>query len=443
MLQTLIYILLYSGCMEWYNPWWFGEADEGYEEWKSSVVKWIPPVLDGLELKPFALHFLVGPRQVGKTTALKILIHRALERGWSPWSIFYYSCDELSDYRELGEVIDSYLSARDERGIRSSLIALDEVTFVREWWRAVKSRIDRKLLQRDVIVVSGSASIELFSQRELFPGRRGLGRDIVMHPLSFSDYIERVHGLKVVKARLTSMDDVERAMKANRVLHGRISRLFASYMETGGFPLSIIDKATRGKVAQATLKAYLDWLKSDWSRAGKSSKYMREVIAYILRSRLTPVSWLSIARETSIASSHTAQSYVETLEALFTALVLNYMSPDGKVHYRKNKKIHLTDPLIYEVFSRYTGVEVLEETIAESTLASHVARLAPAFYWRNQTEVDVVAVIGGRQVGFEAKWSAAPWRKPKHLKTLLLDREKLPLLLASLETSRLSSPLLS
>jgi len=424
--------------MEWYNPWWFNETDEDYEEWRSSVVKWVPPVLDELELKPFALHFLVGPRQVGKTTALKILIHEAMRRGWSPWSMFYYSCDELSDYRELGEVLDSYLSAREEHGVRSSLIVLDEVTFVEDWWRAVKSRIDRRLLRRDVIVVSGSASIELFSQKELFPGRRGHGRDIVMHPLSFSEYMERVHGVRTAKAGIASLEDVERAMKANSLLLRRISRLFTSYMETGGFPLSIIDKAERGRVTQTTVRTYLDWLRSDWTKAGKSSRYMREVIAYILRSRLTPVSWLSIARETSIASPHTAQSYVETLEALFAVLVLNFITPDGRVHYRKNKKIHPADPLIYRVFSRYTRVEVLEESIAESILASHLARLAPVYYWRNQTEVDVVAVIEGRQLGFEAKWGAAPWSRPKHMRTILLDREKLPLFLASLKTEHSS-----
>ncbi|WP_457555017.1 AAA family ATPase [Candidatus Pyrohabitans sp.] len=66
------------------------------------------------------MHFLVGARQIGKTTPLKIHIHRLLERGHEPKSIFYYSCDEIVDHRDLGELIDSYLSARKEWGIRSS-----------------------------------------------------------------------------------------------------------------------------------------------------------------------------------------------------------------------------------------------------------------------------------------------------------------------------------
>jgi hypothetical protein len=51
-------------------------------------------------LKTPSLNFVVGPRQVGKTTALKISIHDLLRRR-NPKGTFYYSCDELSDYREL------------------------------------------------------------------------------------------------------------------------------------------------------------------------------------------------------------------------------------------------------------------------------------------------------------------------------------------------------
>jgi predicted AAA+ superfamily ATPase len=34
------------------------------------------------------------------------------------------------------------------------------------------------LFKGDVIIISGSASLEILKQREYFPGRRGSGRDI-------------------------------------------------------------------------------------------------------------------------------------------------------------------------------------------------------------------------------------------------------------------------
>ncbi|MGC8645991.1 MAG: AAA family ATPase [Thermoplasmata archaeon] len=81
---------------------------------------------------------MYSPRQVEKTTALKILIHSLLEKH-DPRKIFYFYCDELSNYRKMGEIIDNYLSSRRSLGIKNSFIFLDEITFLDEWWRALKS----------------------------------------------------------------------------------------------------------------------------------------------------------------------------------------------------------------------------------------------------------------------------------------------------------------
>jgi predicted AAA+ superfamily ATPase len=172
------------------NPWWYGEIDRKFEEWKHKPFKWIPPILKEFNFKPFSLNFIVGPRQVGKTTALKIYIHELLKTK-NPKSIFYLSCEEIIDFRELGEVIDNYLSFREANKIESSLIILDEITFVYEWYRAIKARIDKGLFKNDVLIISGSASLQLLKQKEYFSGRRGYGKDIIFYPLSFSDEIKK------------------------------------------------------------------------------------------------------------------------------------------------------------------------------------------------------------------------------------------------------------
>ena len=53
--------------MEEYNPWWRGELDPIYGKWLEYKVKWIPTVIKEFTLRPIALHFLIGPQQVGKT----------------------------------------------------------------------------------------------------------------------------------------------------------------------------------------------------------------------------------------------------------------------------------------------------------------------------------------------------------------------------------------
>ena len=87
--------------MESFNPWWKREPDLAVQRWSDLQVRWVPQEMSELSLSPFALNFLSGPRQVGKTTMLKLLINQLIvESRLDPRSIFYYSCDELSDYRE-------------------------------------------------------------------------------------------------------------------------------------------------------------------------------------------------------------------------------------------------------------------------------------------------------------------------------------------------------
>ncbi len=420
--------------MEHYNPWWKNEVDEVYEEWLKAEIRWVPKIINELSIKPFSLHFLVGPRQVGKTTLLKIFIQKLLKKKLNPKSIFYYSCDELLDYKELAEILDNYLAARKEWGIKSSVIVLDEITFVEEWYRAIKARIDRKLFRNDVLIITGSASIELLKEKERFPGRRGFGKDIFYLPMDFGEYVLNFGKIDLKQTSFSSIERVKKCINSNRLFSEQIDELFKKYLESGGYPLAIKDVLLRGKVSISTIKTYLDWLKNEWKNFNKNERYMKEIISYILKSRLSPISWLGVAKNTSAASPHTVQDYVETLERLFCVKVLNIIMPDSKVLHRKNKKVHILDPFLYRVFSHYTRADIFDEVIVESVVASHLSRVFDIYYWKNRSEVDVVAVKDGKQIGFEVKWGFKHHKKPRHLREIYtLDKESISLFLASVK----------
>ncbi len=428
--NVYIYVVAVMLQMERFNPWWKKEPDRTYEDWLNAPVRWVPDEMRLISLRPFALNFLSGPRQVGKTTVLKLLIAELLKTR-DPESVFYYSCDELTDYRELGEVLDEYLASVASRAVKECMIFLDEVTFVEDWWRAVKSRVDDGSLKGDAVTVTGSASLELMKQKEKFPGRRGNGSDVTLFPRSFSQYVEALNGPKTVQA--PSLRKAEVAIQGNRMHGDTLSDFFRKYLQTGGFPRSIAEMVGRGSVGEPTVKALLDGLRGDWAKAGRSDRYMKEVLAYIIEARGTPVSWLSMARETSIGSPHTTQSYVETLEALLISIALEMITPQGRVLHRKNRKIHFVDPLAYRTFCAYTGAQADEAALVEGVVASHLSRFWETHYWRDGTEVDAVAVDGGRQYGVETKWGFGGGRKPRHLSAyLLLDKGTVPLFLASL-----------
>lgn len=418
--------------MEEFNPWWANELDYVYEEWKKSPIKWIPRITNEITLKPFSLHFLLGPRQVGKTTAIKILIHKLLENNnYNPKSIFYYSCDELIDHRELGEILDSYLSAKSSWNIGSVIIFLDEITFVKDWWRAIKSRVDLGKFANDVLILTGSASLELMRQKELFPGRRGKGQDFVMLPMDFSTYVSTFGKLDI---KSSNLEDLDANLKANALYSNKISELFKQYLITGGFPVSIKDYYIYKRIPIEVNKVYLDWVRGDWSKAGRNEKYMKEILSYIIRARGTPISWNGIASETSINSPNTVRSYIETLEYIFSLNILYFLTPDFRIMYKKNKKIHFSDPFLFKVFSHYAKTEFSEDWLVEATVASHLKRNYPIYYWRNSSEVDVICSIDKRQIGFEVTWGIKKWQKPKHIKqAYLFDKTNIAQYLASLK----------
>ena len=65
------------------NPWWekekWEEADKHLRTWKNQKIRWLPQWSKQVSLEPFSLNFVIGPRQVGKTTGLKLLIKEILK----------------------------------------------------------------------------------------------------------------------------------------------------------------------------------------------------------------------------------------------------------------------------------------------------------------------------------------------------------------------------
>lgn len=415
--------------MEEQNTWWTKEKDPHIRNWEASPVRWIPPILNDFHLQEPGLHFLTGPRQVGKTTMLKMMIRNELSKR-DPFSVLYYSCDEILDHRELGEVIDNYLSFRKEKDIDHSLMVLDEVSFVSGWWRALKSRLDRGILSKDIIMVTGSAPMDILGHVDAFPGRRGTGEDHIMYPLSFSEYCRCIGGLETERSDLSKVGS---NLIKNRVMEKKLKNLWNDYLVSGGFPQPIIDVHSGKGMTRFTSRSFLEGIRGDWAKAGKKDQYMKQVLRYIIRARGTPVSWNSMSTQTSINSPNTTRSYVELLESTFVAMVLNLIGADGRINYKKNRKIHILDPFILRVLSDYVREPVDDGWLLESTVASIIGRGNEVNYFRNGTEADIVMNDVSGQIGFEITKGIKSWKKPWHLKEAhLLDRDNVHLYMASL-----------
>jgi predicted AAA+ superfamily ATPase len=391
------------------NPWWKDgriSEDPDFRRWSESGVKWIPDFLDQLPLQPYSLSFIFGPRQVGKTTSLKLLIERLLRSGVNPKAIFYYRCDKLSDYKELDELLEKYLGLKKAEGVESSYILLDEITFPKEWYRSIKYRIDSGHFSNDVLVLTGSWSMYVKREVETFPGRRGHGKDIIVHPLSFRDFLKVLN--PQIYHKIPQLDPELKRIKETcfKTLPwvDELNEAFQKYLECGGFPLSVKSMLTEGKISVEAKEAILSSFLSDLAKLRRSEGLAKRIMKAVIEKLPSPLSLNSVAREFEVGSHKTVFYFLELFEKMFLAKNVYFVDPNKMLEvYRKERKVHLTDPLYYRVFSEWCLTEMpSENALVESVVTTHLSRRFRVGYWRNRTEIDVVLQEIG--LGLEIKW---------------------------------------
>lgn len=392
------------------NPWWIGEEDYDIRKWEGMKVKWIPEWIKQVSLQPYSLNFIIGPRQVGKTTGIKLLIRELLREG-KPERIFYFDCTILTDADSLRRVLDEYMKMREGEGVKSSFIFLDEVTAVNGWWRIIKSYIDMGFFKNDVITVSGSSSIKLKGEVELFPGRRGYGKDIFVSPLSFREFL-KIRGINV-----ESCGEIGKDMNSLWKVNDKIRGEFENYIKHGGFPISI------NEIPAAEVQLIYS-IESEILRAERRLELTKAIIASIMGKAPSPISFSTIGRDVGV-SYKTVQEYIEMLQNLF--ILDMALFKDNGVKWRKERKFFFEDPFLAKTLSIWTGENYLESAFYEWIVQSHLKRrFGSVYYFRNGFEMDCIA----NGIKVEVKIGKPHRRYPKGI--LILDPENIHLFLAVL-----------
>ena len=377
--------------LEELNPWWrredWEDLDFDLRRLKSLKITWVPDWIKKISLAPFSLNFVYGPRQVGKTTGIKLLISELIDKGEEASSIVYVNCDLLASFRELRNLL--------KRLAGFKFIFLDEVTSIEYWWKVLKGYIDMGLFKDSVITVSGSSSVKARKFIESFSGRRGKGREIVVLPLSFPEFA-RVLGYR--------KRELGEALKA--------------YLELGGFPRSINKDPT-------FLEDFVKSVEREIARVGKSYRIAREVLFQVMLKAPSPMSYASIAKQLGV-SHITVREYLELMEELFI-LKIAYHKEGKRINFRKEKKVFFRDPFMLRAFSFWTGVEFLKSALYENIVQEHLyRRFGEIYYYRNKYEIDCIA----GELKIEVK-AGKPHRKyPKGV--IILDEAELPMFLLKL-----------
>lgn len=407
--------------LQLHNPWWIRQElileDEKLMELQKKKYQWHHPFLASFPKEKYVLFTLRGPRQIGKTTLLKLIIKKLLlEERKEKEAVFFFPCDTIEDYKELEELLGFYLDFAQPRTGERLFIFLDEISFVTEWQRTLKLFVDMGRLRNTLVVLTGSNILDLKFSSERLPGRRGefFQPDIEIAPLTFQEFISLVAPELAIQDPFLGLSNLPKYQK-----------LFEDYLLTGGFPANINYYYSDKFIPIWVYEQYLSWIEGDLHKVGKSEKLAYNLVREIIKRLTTPVSWYRLGREAGISSFETVNDYLEILEKMFVVSPLHYFSlPEKKSYYRKNKKVYFTDPFIFHSFAakidgflpqafNYSKNYLLSQEKIPSLVEMVVTAILKRnfqeflFYGRSQEkEIDFVGYKKGRYSYFEVKYQS-------------------------------------
>ena len=385
----------------------------------------IPALLDRLPSKEPGIYTLGGGRQVGKTTLLKQYMARLMTTGVEPAEIAFFSGELIDDHHALIRLLSDEIQ---EMSGPLHYIIVDEVSYIREWDRAVKYLADAGILQNTVLVLTGSDLSFIQEARMRFPGRRGGADQADFHlaPLSFRETLVLKKSVPELAALLEPVGLV--SPQTMQELFAEFNR----YLIHGGYLTAINDLAKYNTIRPATLATYHEWIRGDVLKRGKREQYLREILGAIVKRYGSQISWNSLAQDLSIDHPKTVADYIELLTTMDAVFIQPAILEDKLVAApKKPKKVMFVDPFIFHAVRLWLSpcrdpfqeqiqpvVENPESSgrLVEACVATHFQRYFPTFYIKAEGEIDVAVVSEKRFFPVEVKWTGQ--LRPKDLKQL-------------------------
>lgn len=415
------------------SPWW---VDNRWEENDRHIVSALKSGIEmrhieQYEIKYPSIDIIRGPRQIGKTTEIKMLIKELINKGRDPKAIGYFTCDIISKHKDLFEVLKSFSQHLKLNKIKNGVFFLDEVSSINNWQKAIKGFIDIGIGEKIHLVVTSSSSIELKRGYERMPGRRNGGKDYLLLPVSFRKFclltnpgkdIPDLQFTKILKSR-KYFEEFKEGLLIQSAFY---KRCFTDYARIGGFPRAVSDFVKYNEITSETLLINQSVLFSEFERYKKSINTLIRILGEVVKNISTPVSFNTIMKNIELASAKTVKEYIEMLSHAYLGILVPCVDISRKkIFNKKDKKIYLIDPIVFKVLQDRIGIHLPNESsLSENMTGVHIGRLFISewadigvlnklFYWKSGkgNEVDFVVFLDDRPFGIEVKYQnmVSPW----------------------------------
>ena len=367
---------------------------------------------------PHRFQLVLGPRRVGKTTALYQTARDLITAGIAPTRIWWLRLDHpLLLQENLGDLVRAVLETSHTSPDEPVFLMLDELVYTDRWDLWLKTFFDE---QWPVRIAATSSATAALRERRL---ESGIGRWSEQHltPYLFTEFLELVEKDRPVRIGDTLADSLAGLRHGQRADQDLAAwrRLF---MLVGGFPELLTaardrpdeDEPSRLLESQQLLRAdaveraiYKDIPQS----FGVDNPMMLERLLYILAAQVTGLlSPSNICSELGL-SQPTFDRYLSYLERAFLVFTLpNYSGREATVQ-KRGRKLYFVDGAIRNAalqrglapLDNPSELGALLENLVAATLRSLALHAGIRLYhWRDgKHEVDLIFDHPEQPLAFE------------------------------------------
>jgi predicted AAA+ superfamily ATPase len=349
------------------------------------------------ELRPDSVLTLRGPRRVGKTVSLKLLVNDALaNQHFNPQEVVWTTFEAL---RTLDQIEERLIWIRDQ--FKPKLLVIDEVTAVIGWQQVVKKLKDSGLYRDTCMILTGSSAYDLKAGAERMAGRRGTIQhpDRVLFPMGFKEFWTQLHHHGI-------SPDLPQGVQ--------------EFLGVGGYPFRV-DAYLKSVLDKQRFDEFLGYQILDDAffyeihRRKLERNAAIEIVGRLSQIGTTAVSYEAFAKNLTL-SRESAKRYLDVLgDCFLLATFCSFDTARGRVALKKDRKFAWVDP-VWSGFAQWlgTGTSNPPTDRAEWAVGQHLLRQfelrlweglsAPrqVFTWKSRSghEIDYLVIHVPKKIQF-------------------------------------------
>lgn len=370
------------------NPWWRGEQ-LSLPTFERDL---LTELLDYLKYKQILA--ITGLRRVGKTILLKQLIYKlAVPKK----NICYISFDDIDfqNYTIAEDLIKYFFEFSDKKTMR--YLFLDEIQKLPHWADLLKTYYDTE--ENLKIILSGSASLEIKSEKETLAGRI-----FTFHlpTLTFSEYVRYFHLEHTISPTdLFREYDLKFSNKKERY-----KSLFNEYLIKGAFPeLLEVPMKEKEYIQKYIKESVIEKSIVDIARLMKEDeKIIYDLFRLLANSNARLFEILNLSNILKINRNRISQ-YINLLEKAFLITVTYNFTASVAKQIRANKKQYATHSSLVITLLDYPFEVVNTEIAGHLVEGAIVNSIEKPSFWRTPQK-DEVDIITKKRMPIEVKYQS-------------------------------------